>query len=913
MKLNLEEMQKALEEILTTDKEMSDKDLLGIATKILNGVYQSYGETKTSLPDDLLDRLITASLVLEKKKQENIIYLLMRALSSSQVKSEHLPIESLPFNVVQLILRALFASGAQDFHKTTAGETFARWLAEACSFVDNTEEFLEHFTSLLFPWGMHRYSCLRDKNEEKIQLQVDAHYIDAQTEIDDGLSKSRMALIMVHKEQEIAKITLRNPSLEEGDIQPAIDLQARKEEEYSDEDLTGFVDEDIEVPVAQQTPNLMKGISTSKNTKPKRDRKEDETEMDGTLSDEDSQMSQPTKKSKLSGAQRIKREGVPGQETYKRFPCPLCDEKFKFKKVRDKHCIQEHGQLADGNFQCHICNEKNIRSQDELVEHIDVHKRTCKQCSYVIPKGMAMKSHVEFHRAVKVSCQFCPKECTSRWDRRVHEYEMHSDIRPYACDECKFRFANKQSADDHQSIVHQKKKDLYQCDICQKKFDFSETLKRHKWNEHPRVGEKKHTCEDCGLKFRAAMKLMYHRIQQHGLKMDTKMKCVYCPEVFPNKRQLNMHKRDKHPGAELIIYCTDCTETFSNQAAMRRHYQEQHENDNVAENVERAAYPCSVCEKVFDTEVALAKHSQIVHQEVKVYQCDICAAILRSKTGFDNHVNQHLAPKQVLCHLCGKAFDSKRNCDRHVRKIHQKSIEERRKEKRFTCTGCNKQFPDRNLLIVHEQRKHLGNETYARQTCEYCAQTFTNVGTLKHHIESVHEGKHRGKVQARKPCPVCQKELALSSIKEHMQHAHGIGCTAFQCSHCKRYFHTLENLQLHCEKPHLCTKKRRREAGQGPRPRKTVVHHHYPSNIMMPQETMEERYEADEAAAQTITAPQVVHHDDSQVIQHVDGVVVSERDDQYTQSNIVTLGAKELEVAANSEGKEYYIVSHDMF
>ena len=912
MKLNQEERQKALEEILTTDKEMSDKDLLGIATKILNVVYQSYGKTKTSLPDDLLDRLITASLVLEKKKQENIIYLLICALSSLQRTSEHLPIESLPFNAIQLILRALFSSGAQDFHETTAGESFAQWLGEACSLVDNTEEFLEHFTSLLFPWGMHRYSCQRDKNEERIQLEVDAQYVDAQTEVDDGLAKPRMSLIMMHKEQEIAKIIRKDPLLEEGEVQSVFDLQAIKQEDYSDEDLAGFVDDDIEMPVIQQTPNLMKGTAKLKNIKPKEDGDEDETEMDGTLSDEDFEVSPTKKRRKLSGTRRVKREGLPPREV-RRYPCPICGEKFELKKIRDQHCIDEHGQRDDGNFQCHICNETNIQSQDELVEHVGVHKRTCKQCGYVIPKGTKMKSHIAAHRD-KGSCQFCRKEFASRWDMRIHVYETHTDIRPYACDECKLRFTNKKSADDHQAVVHQKKKDLYQCDICGKNFDFSETLKKHKWNEHPRLGEKKYTCEDCGMKFRAAMKLTYHRIQKHGLQMNTEMKCVYCPEVFPNKRQLAIHKKEKHPKAECIIHCTDCMETFSNQGAMSRHYLEQHENDYVAENVETAEYPCVVCDKVFDTEVGLTKHSQIVHQEVKVYQCDICAAILRSKPGFDNHMNQHLAPKQVLCDFCGKAFDSKRNCENHVRNVHQKTIEERRKEKRFVCTHCDRKFPDRNLLMVHQERMHFGNKSYARQRCEDCAQTFTNVGTLKRHIEAVHEGKHRGEVQARKPCPVCQKELAVGSIKEHMQHAHGIGRTAFQCSHCKRYFHTLENLQQHCEKPQLCTKKRRREAGQGPRPQITVVHHQYPSDVMMSQETVVEQHETDEAAAQVISAAQVVHHDDAQVIQHVDGVVVSEIGDQYTESNIVTLlDGKEVQIAVNPDGNEYYIVPDDTF
>lgn len=122
----------------------------------------------------------------------------------------------------------------------------------------------------------------------------------------------------------------------------------------------------------------------------------------------------------------------------------------------------------------------------------------------------------------------------------------------------------------------------------------------------------------------------------------------------------------------------------------------------------------------------------------------------------------------------------------------------RKKGPVIPCEQCDRQFTCKSLFTEH-MRRHLGERPYK---CDQCLKAYGTKGTLKAHVEMVHEGEKPFK------CDICPKSFYRKTDLERHKLLH-TGEKPFKCEFCAMDFVTSSNLIKHVrchtgEKPYIC-------------------------------------------------------------------------------------------------------------
>ncbi|XP_047223753.1 gastrula zinc finger protein XlCGF48.2-like isoform X3 [Girardinichthys multiradiatus] len=163
-------------------------------------------------------------------------------------------------------------------------------------------------------------------------------------------------------------------------------------------------------------------------------------------------------------------------------------------------------------------------------------------------------------------------------------------------------------------------------------------------------------------------------------------------------------------------------------------------------------------------------------------QCDVCGKAFKSKYNSQRHRRVHLGLKPFVCTICGKSFSQKHHLNGHIR-IHTG-------EWPFYCKTCGRGCSDIRCLNIH-MKTHSGEKLF---TCEICGKGFTQIPHLK-----THQRTHTGE----KPyaCLMCGKKFTHKiSLKAHT--ASHTGEKPFSCSICGNKFNTASRLYVH-KKTHI--------------------------------------------------------------------------------------------------------------
>lgn len=126
-------------------------------------------------------------------------------------------------------------------------------------------------------------------------------------------------------------------------------------------------------------------------------------------------------------------------------------------------------------------------------------------------------------------------------------------------------------------------------------------------------------------------------------------KCDECDYFTYNYNYIKEHKEVVHEGAVYRCRYEGCPSTFTSKNNIWEHIKSIHEKGD---------YPCTECESHFPTKRKLKVHIGLNHRE-KSFSCKQCTF----KAGFQFHVN------------------------RHVKKVHLKTIE-------YKCDQCDEKFKD---------------------------------------------------------------------------------------------------------------------------------------------------------------------------------------------------------------------------
>ena len=216
--------------------------------------------------------------------------------------------------------------------------------------------------------------------------------------------------------------------------------------------------------------------------------------------------------------------------------------------------------------------------------------------------------------------------------------------------------------------------------------------------------------------------------------------------VLPNK-QFAFDNHDK----ERPFHCVNCNAAFEEKNALSKHF----------ETVEKNPLQCSICHAIFTRRGSLKNHKATVHEGNKPFQCATCKRCFITKEKLTGHIaSVHEREKPFECLVCCFTFADKWRLKRHITAVHEG-------EKPFQCVICMASFTQNGSLKRHVDTVHeSANTTKNRDTelnfltpsiavqvherknpykekipllCPICNTSFTRRGSLKRHIDTVHE------------------------------------------------------------------------------------------------------------------------------------------------------------------------------
>lgn len=214
--------------------------------------------------------------------------------------------------------------------------------------------------------------------------------------------------------------------------------------------------------------------------------------------------------------------------------CFVCHKTYKSRKTIRKHAkichLIESGKLAkrgyhkneNNQFVCDICG-LCFNSRQSVYKHIEKHNGTkflCNICGKCLGnRNNLTKHHKTVHLKEKnYPCTTCNKRYDSSYRLRLHQ-NSHNGIRPFGCILCPQRFLTTSALSRHKKTVH-KQGELFECNICFRKFNVAYNMKAHMVTH---TGVRPHICQYCRAGFQRKHKLVSHLLEVHGITAD---KCI---------------------------------------------------------------------------------------------------------------------------------------------------------------------------------------------------------------------------------------------------------------------------------------------------------------------------------------------------------------------------------------------------
>ncbi|OWF37170.1 uncharacterized protein LOC110440464 [Mizuhopecten yessoensis] len=341
--------------------------------------------------------------------------------------------------------------------------------------------------------------------------------------------------------------------------------------------------------------------------------------------------------------------------------CPYCAKQFTSRINYNRHIkYHENPEL----FSCKQCGLQ-LSTLTGLRRHQKFHhtagqgKTVCHIC------GKSLR-HLKWHL------------------RNAHSDENRKSKRPpkksRKCDFCGKVFKLPHMMERHR-VVHTGEKP-FQCEYCNKTFSFRTSYKAH-LNTHPE--HKPHKCTVCGIQFQLEKDFINHRANCRNGKDEKEFpfQCDVCQRVFRSTRSLRTHldrkhqteKHNKLPGS-MRHYCQICQKGFFYKDTLNRHMYSAHRDrndesvadDNVIieetnaphgdnENIPHSMYKCDICGEVFNLLQQLNEHVD-THQSnpvgginIKVFTNEQDAVDDNDLEGSSVITLEHEQAAQLLSHL----------------------------------------------------------------------------------------------------------------------------------------------------------------------------------------------------------------------------------------------------------------------
>lgn len=173
----------------------------------------------------------------------------------------------------------------------------------------------------------------------------------------------------------------------------------------------------------------------------------------------------------------------------KKYQCDICKSRFTQSNSLKAHKLI-HSVVDKPVFQCTMCPTTCGRKADLRTHVTNMHTSDtpliCKRCGQELPDRYQYKLHIKSHDGEKCyRCSLCSYASVSQRHLDSHML-IHTDSKPFNCDQCPQTFRQRQLLRRHKNLVHNEdykppepRQKMHSCPTCLRVFTHKGNLMRH--------------------------------------------------------------------------------------------------------------------------------------------------------------------------------------------------------------------------------------------------------------------------------------------------------------------------------------------------------------------------------------------------------------------------------------------------
>ena len=214
-----------------------------------------------------------------------------------------------------------------------------------------------------------------------------------------------------------------------------------------------------------------------------------------------------------------------------------------------------------------------------------------------------------------------------------HNKTVHEGNKPFTCDFCHAKFAEKQNLTRHMASVHEEKNNAHKCPICNVCFSYMAHLTKHIATTHEEQVQKEKPSEKDPLNNPSAKKDEIHL-------------CSICNSSFNRKKYLNKHIKYVHEKVR-PFQCEFCDYKAAQKSSLKIHVEAMHKKSELF-----------ICQCGFSTPYPsnFSRHMSTVHTSEKLE---------KSKKSNSEGIREEQYIKQEL-NVTETSFETEQNIDFHA-------------------------------------------------------------------------------------------------------------------------------------------------------------------------------------------------------------------------------------------------------